>query len=37
MLLAPDKLSAAGVGGSEEHFAAAMQHVSPGLAAKAAA
>jgi predicted Zn-dependent peptidase len=37
VLLAPDKLSAAGVGASEEHFAAAMQYVSPGLAAKAAA
>jgi predicted Zn-dependent peptidase len=37
VLLAPDKLSAAGVGGSEEHFAAAMQYVSPTLAAKAAA
>jgi predicted Zn-dependent peptidase len=37
VLLAPDKLSAAGVGGSEDKFAAAMRHVSPALAAKAAA
>jgi predicted Zn-dependent peptidase len=37
VLLAPDKLSAAGVGASEEHFTAAIQRVSPALAAKAAA
>jgi predicted Zn-dependent peptidase len=37
VLLAPEKLSAAGVGPSEERFAEAIERVSPGLAAKAAA
>jgi predicted Zn-dependent peptidase len=37
VLLAPEKLSAAGVGPSEERFAAAIEHVSPALAAKLAA
>ena len=37
VLLAPEKLSAAGVGASEERFNEAVQRVSPGLAAKAAA
>jgi predicted Zn-dependent peptidase len=36
VLLAPEKLSAAGVGASEERFAEAIERVSPGLAAKAA-
>ncbi len=32
VLLAPDKLSAAGIGPSEERFLAAVEHVNPGLA-----
>ena len=31
-LLAPEKLSAAGIGPAEEHFRAAIEHVNPGLA-----
>jgi predicted Zn-dependent peptidase len=37
VLLAPDKLSAAGVGTNEERFTEAIQRVNPSLAAKAAA
>ena len=32
VLLAPEKLSAAGIGPSEERFLAAIGHVNPGLA-----
>ena len=32
VLLAPEKLSAAGIGPSEERFLAAVEHVNPGLA-----
>ena len=32
VLLAPEKLSAAGIGPSEERFLAAIEHVNPGLA-----
>ena len=35
VLLAPERLSAAGIGPSEERFAAAVEHVHPGLAAAA--
>ena len=37
VLFAPDRLSAAGIGPSEERFRAAVEHVSSGLAARAAA
>ena len=33
MLLAPEKLSAAGIGPSEERFAQAVERISPALAA----
>jgi predicted Zn-dependent peptidase len=32
VLLAPERLSAAGIGPSEEHFLAAVERVNPGLA-----
>ena len=32
VLLAPEKLSAAGIGPSEEHFLSAVERVNPGLA-----
>jgi len=32
VLLAPEKLSAAGIGPNEERFVAAVEHVNPGLA-----
>jgi hypothetical protein len=32
VLLAPEKLSAAGIGPSEKRFLAAVEHVNPGLA-----
>ncbi len=37
LLLAPDRLSAAGVGPDEEHFLRALEHVHPALCARAAA
>jgi predicted Zn-dependent peptidase len=37
VLLAPDSLSASGIGPSEEKFVAAVEHVHPGLPAQAAA
>jgi hypothetical protein len=37
LLLAPDSLSAAGIGPSEERFQAAVERIHPGLAAAAAA
>jgi hypothetical protein len=32
VLLAPERLSAAGIGPKEEHFLAAVERVNPGLA-----
>jgi hypothetical protein len=32
VLLAPEQLSAAGIGPNEEHFLAAVERVNPGLA-----
>jgi predicted Zn-dependent peptidase len=37
LLLAPEKLSASGIGPSERRFRAAVERISPGLAARAAA
>jgi predicted Zn-dependent peptidase len=37
MLLSPERLSAAGIGPSEERFQAAVEHIHPGLPAAAAA
>ena len=37
VLLAPDRLSASGIGPSEDRFRRAVEHLNPGLAARAAA
>ena len=37
LLLAPERLSAAGIGPSEDHFLAAVERIHPGLPAAAAA
>jgi len=37
VLLAPDRLSASGVGPDEDRFRAAIEHANPNLVARAAA